>query len=54
MHVTVRRYPQQLTHASLDLHSELAPPAGTTTPYLVKVVQCDGQMAWSSPIYVKA
>jgi hypothetical protein len=28
------------------------PPAERQTPYLVKVVQSDGHMAWSSPIYV--
>jgi hypothetical protein len=29
------------------------PPAGKTTPYFVKVTQCDGQMAWASPVYLR-
>jgi len=29
-----------------------APPAGSTDYYYVRVVQVDGEMAWSSPVYI--
>ena len=53
MSVTIERYPMEPTETTLKLQTTIEPPAGTTTPYFVKVTQCDGQMAWSSPIYFK-
>ena len=32
----------------------VAPDAGGTTPFFVKAIQCDGEMAWSSPIYLES
>ncbi len=52
--VCVERYPTTLTDVTSALTTALEPPKGQTTPYFVKVVQADGHMAWSSPIYVSA
>ncbi len=52
MQVSVRRYPEQVTTRELCLTAPLSPPSGRQTPYLVKVVQVDGNQAWSSPVYV--
>jgi len=52
MRVTIQRYPEQVTERELSLSIALSPPADQRSPYLVKVVQTDGQMAWSSPVYV--
>jgi hypothetical protein len=54
MRICVERYPERLTGLTLSLHREIRPPRDSLTPYLVKVVQGDGHMAWSSPIYVQA
>lgn len=51
MQVVIERYPEQVTTLELDLTVAEIPPAGKLTPYFVKVIQVDGQMAWSSPIY---
>lgn len=48
----IERYPAVLTEYAAGLSAEIEPPAGQTTPYFVKVVQSDGHMAWSSPIYI--
>jgi hypothetical protein len=50
--VCVERYPERLIDLSATLDCEVQPPAARSTPYLVKAVQSDGHMAWSSPIYV--
>jgi hypothetical protein len=52
LRVCVERYPERLVDLSATLDCEVRPPADRTTPYLVKAVQSDGHMAWSSPIYV--
>ncbi len=48
----VERYPAQLTQDVLTGEYPAPGEAGKLTPYFVKAVQCDGEMAWSSPIYV--
>lgn len=48
----IERYPTDLTEYAAELSAEIEPPAGQTTAYFVKVVQNDGHMAWSSPIYI--
>jgi hypothetical protein len=53
MSVTVERYPQEPVETSASLEATIDAPAGATTPYFVKVTQCDGQMGWSSPIYLR-
>ncbi len=53
MQVTIERYPEEPVEAFLELKHTVHPPAGELTPYFVKVTQVDGQMAWSSPIYLK-
>jgi hypothetical protein len=50
--VTIERYPERVTETHLSLSTRLSPSAGGAAPYLVKVTQVDGQMAWSSPVYV--
>ncbi|MEX1020947.1 MAG: DUF3604 domain-containing protein [Litorilinea sp.] len=52
MALTVQRYPESVTDLRLELTQTVRPPADTRTPYWVKAVQVDGQMAWASPIYV--
>ena len=54
MEVLVERYPPGLTEFSATLETQIEPSRGQTTPYLVKAVQVDGHMAWSSPIYLCA
>jgi hypothetical protein len=51
MRVTIQRYPEEVTERALDLRVALSPPADRQAPYLVKVTQVDGNMAWSSPVY---
>ena len=53
MQVCFERYPRQVLDDKLTLSTEITPLAGQTTPYFVKVVQVDGHMAWSSPIYIE-
>ena len=50
--ICVERYPERLVDLSATLDCEVQPPADHSTPYLVKTVQSDGHMAWSSPIYI--
>jgi hypothetical protein len=50
--VSFQRYPEQVTERELGLSRVLQPPAGRPAPYLAKVTQVDGHMAWSSPVYV--
>jgi len=39
----------------LDIHGTLPPPSeGESTYYFVRVVQEDGHVAWSSPIFVES
>lgn len=52
MQVTVQRYPPLPQTTSLWLEHAITPPQ-RRTPYWIKAIQCDGQMAWSSPIYLK-
>jgi hypothetical protein len=52
LHVCVERYPEHPTDLAAALDIQVQPPEGGPTPYLIKVVQVDGHMAWSSPIYV--
>jgi hypothetical protein len=54
MHICVERYPEQLEDLALSLHRQVQPARDNLSPYLVKAVQSDGHMAWSSPIYVQA
>ena len=50
---TIERYPEDPGGRSAELQLTIEPPAGKTTPYFVKVTQCDGQMAWASPVYLR-
>jgi hypothetical protein len=50
----VERYPENPVDTVGRLEAVVDAPKGKTTPYFVKVTQCDGQMAWSSPIYLRA
>ena len=53
MHVSVQRYPEELRTRALDLHQTVSPEGDGFTPYFVRVIQADGHMAWSSPVYLK-
>lgn len=50
LHVRVGRYPAQPRDLSLALETRVEASGGQ--PLWIKVVQVDGHMAWSSPIYV--
>jgi len=50
----IERYPENPAETTARLEAVVEAPKGKTTPYFVKVTQCDGQMAWASPIYLKA
>jgi hypothetical protein len=52
LHAVVTRYPETIETTALTLRADVPIPAGTTTPLLVKAIQTDGHMAWSSPVYV--
>lgn len=52
MELKVERYPARLSQRSARVAMDLPTPA-SRTPYFVKVIQSDGEMAWSSPIYVQ-
>lgn len=52
MQLAVERYPARVTPTRAALTLDV-PTSATLTPYFVKVTQVDGQMAWSSPIYIK-
>ena len=52
LHVCVERYPERPIELAAALDCQLRPPVDGRTSYYVKVVQTDGHMAWSSPIYV--
>jgi hypothetical protein len=52
MQLSIQRYPEHVTTRELSLTAPLSPPPGRQTPYLVKVTQIDGNLAWSSPVYV--
>jgi hypothetical protein len=49
---TIQRFPEQVGERALRLSATLSPPADRRTPYLAKVTQVDGHMAWSSPVYL--
>ena len=53
MSVTIERYPMDWSDTHLKVETFIEPVPFETTPYFVKVTQCDGQMAWASPIYLK-
>jgi hypothetical protein len=52
LEICVERYPERLIDLSAALDCEVHSPADRMTPYLVKAVQSDAHMAWSSPIYI--
>jgi hypothetical protein len=54
MSVTIERYPENPTETKLSMQRQVTPPVESLTPYFVKVTQTDGQMAWASPIYLRA
>lgn len=54
MEIWIERYPEKVLSWELSLDVILPLPKKTYNPYWIKVIQCDGQMAWSSPVYVEA
>jgi hypothetical protein len=53
MRAKIERYPEDLEETRATLSASIDAPAGATTPYFVKVIQSDGHMGWSSPIYLR-
>ncbi len=52
LHVNVERPPEPLGLNFTATFTDNEPMADSVNPYYVKVVQSDGAMAWSSPIYI--
>ena len=50
--VSIYRLPDELTETSMDLKIRVSKLKKGVNPIYVKVVQEDGHMAWSSPIYI--
>lgn len=50
--ICVERCQERLVDLSAAIDCEVHPPADRMTPYLVKAVQSDGHLAWSSPIFI--
>jgi hypothetical protein len=53
LHVQVARYPEAPRTRELEVAIDVELPPDTATPIFVKVVQVDGAMAWTSPVYVR-
>jgi hypothetical protein len=53
MHVRFERYPEAPDERYLQLSRKLVPAGGRRTAYWIRAMQVDGQVAWSSPIYVE-
>lgn len=51
MQLTVERYGYFDATRQLEFELDVTPPANELTAYFIKVIQTDGEMAWSSPIY---
>ncbi|NKB66135.1 MAG: DUF3604 domain-containing protein [Candidatus Latescibacteria bacterium] len=51
MQLVVQRYPERVETLELAVKKAVQVLEGRAA-YFVKAVQCDGQMAWSSPVYV--
>ena len=52
MQLVVQRYPERVEALELTLETVDQPPGEGKAAYFVKAIQCDGEMAWSSPVYV--
>ena len=52
MQLVVQRYPERVEALELTLETVDQPPGEGQAAYFVKAIQCDGEMAWSSPVYV--
>ncbi len=50
---TIQRYPEITKETTLTMDCLAAPKPNQTTPYLIKAIQEDGHMAWSSPIFIQ-
>jgi len=54
MQLVVQRYPERVKGLALAIDMSDCVPAQGPSAYFVKAIQCDGHMAWSSPVYVSA
>lgn len=50
--IKIERYPEEMGEDRMTGEFEVNACEGELTPYFIKVTQCDGQMAWASPIYI--
>jgi len=53
LRVEIEKYPEKNENFQLILKKTIVPEKSETIPYLIKVKQEDGHMAWSSPIYIQ-
>ena len=52
MRIWAQRYPRVVDATSLEMTVNVPAPSDGRDAYFIKAVQCNGQTAWSSPIYV--
>jgi hypothetical protein len=52
LHARVARYPENPRDRTLAFSVEVELPGDERTPLFVKAIQTDGEMAWSSPVYL--
>lgn len=53
MFATLMRYPETIRTMELTLETMLPAPSTPYAAYHIKAIQCDGQTAWSSPIFIR-
>lgn len=52
MNIRFQRYPTAPCTTRLSLEATVEPET-LKQPYFIKAIQCDGEMAWSSPVYLE-
>lgn len=53
LHVAWQRYPEKLNATELALEFCVEPTGAKPVPYFLKAIQEDGQLGWTSPIYIQ-
>ena len=54
MRAAICRYPEDLFETEISLDETVEVTKGKSNPLFIKVVQSDGHIAWSSPVYVNS
>ena len=51
--VVIQKYPEKIEKTQMELTRTVFPEPDTTSAYMLKVIQEDGHMGWTSPIFVR-